>query len=115
MKTKLPKEYSNLPEYNYNIKLANGLYYTINPKFQKLNCKNYSIKPKNDEVTISTLGKFSVINIAVIGRKRVQYLLTTDFVLNEIESIPENNLSSEYKQYLILAKENMKLYNDYIL
>lgn len=70
MKTKLPNEYSNLPEYNYDIKLKNRLYYTLNPKFQKINCKNYSIKPK-DEVTVSTIGIFSIITIEAIGRTKV--------------------------------------------
>lgn len=40
MKTKLPEKYSNFPDYNYDIKLKNRLYYTINPKnFKKLIAK----------------------------------------------------------------------------
>lgn len=113
MKTKLPKEYSNLPEFNYDIKLKTGLYYTINPQLQKMNCKNYSIKPK-DEVTISTLGEFSIITLEAIGRTKVQYLVTAELDLNRIESVPERNLLDEYKQYLILAKENMKFYKEFV-
>ncbi|SDS35658.1 hypothetical protein SAMN04488553_2070 [Gramella sp. MAR_2010_147] len=36
MYTKLPDCDINIAEYNYNIKLAKGLYYTTNKKFLKL-------------------------------------------------------------------------------
>ncbi|WP_289022009.1 hypothetical protein [uncultured Salegentibacter sp.] len=113
MKTKLPKEYSNLPEYNYDVKLKNGLYYTISPKLQKLNCKNYSIKPE-DEVTISAIGKFAIITIVAIGRTKVQYLVKTGFNIKELDSIPERNLPSDYNQYIILALESIQMYNQLV-
>ncbi len=114
MKTKLPKEYSNFPDYNYDVKLKNGFYYTINPKFQKLNFKNYSIKAI-DEVTISTIGKFAIITIEAIGRTKVQYLITTDFDEKELIFIPERNLPEDYIQYITMALHSISLYREYIL
>lgn len=114
MKTKLPEEYSNLPEYNYDIKLKDGLYYTLNPKLQKLNCKNYSIKPK-DEVTISTIGKFAIVTLEAMGRKKVQYLVKIDFDKKDLTTIPERNLPEDYINYLIMASESISLYNELIL
>ena len=114
MKTRLPEEYSNLPEYNYDIKLVNGLYYTINSKFQKLNCKNYSIKPK-DEVTISAMGKFAIVTLEALGRKKVQYLVKIDFNQNDLIRIPERNIPRDYVNYIIMAQESIRLYNEMVL
>ncbi len=114
MKTKLPAGYSNLPEYNYDIKLKNGLYYTINPKFQKMNCRNYSIKPK-DEVTISTIGKFAIITLEALGRKKVQYLVKIEFEKKDLSTIPERNLPEDYVNYLIMAQESISLYNELLI
>lgn len=113
MKTKLPEEYSNLPEYNYDIKLKNGLYYTRNTKLQKLNCKNYSIKPK-DEVTISAMGKYAILTLEALGRSKVQYLVKIGFNTKNLDSIPERNLPSDYNQYIIMAIESIQLYNKVI-
>lgn len=114
MKTILPQPYNNLPEYNYDVKLSEGLYNTLSPKFLKLNSKNYSIKPK-DEVTISTIGKFSIITIEAIGRSKVQYLVTIGFDKKDQDSIPERNLPSDYIKYIVLAKDNITIYNELIL
>lgn len=62
MKTKLPKQNSNLTEFNYDVKLIKGLFFAISQKLVNLNCKNYLII-KREEITIKTTNEFSILTI----------------------------------------------------
>ncbi|MBE7641524.1 hypothetical protein GUB10_14380 [Salegentibacter sp. BLCTC] len=79
-----------------------------------MNCKNYSIKPK-DEVTISTIGEFAIITLEALGRKKVQYLVKVQSAKKDLKMIPERNLPEDYANYIIMALESISLYNEIVL
>lgn len=109
MKTKLPAGYSNLPEYNFEFKIAAGLYFTLNAKMIKINCKNYSITSK-DEITIRATDEFSILTIRTARNKGAQYLITKEIEILEIGKIPERYLPEEFKNYINLALKSIEDY-----
>ena len=110
MKFKLPNRYKNLSEYNYQFKLLEGLYFTLDLKMIKLNCKNYSIT-NTDEVTIQAIDKFSILTIRASRNSRAQYLITKKLKVTEMIKIPERYLPENFKEYLILALKSIEDYD----
>ena len=110
MKTKLPHPYSNLDKFNYDLKLANGLYFTINPKLIKLNYKNYSIISK-EEITFCTNSKISIISIRASIDKKIQYLVTKDIFIKEIYYLSFEFLPEDFRDYILIAYESIMQYD----
>ncbi len=110
MKTKLPKQYSNLVEYNYEFKLTEGLYFTLDSKMIKTNCKNYSIK-NTDEITIQSTDEFAILTLGTSKNRRAQYLITKKIKTFEMENMPEKYLPEEFKEYIKLALKNVEDFN----
>jgi len=109
MKNKLPAGYSNLPEYNFEFKITAGLYFTLNAKMIKINCKNYSITSK-DEINIRATDEFSILTIRISRNKGAQYLITKEIETSEMDKIPERYLPEEFKNYIKLALKSIEDY-----
>ncbi len=110
MKTKLPNQYSNLVEYNYEFKLTEGLYFTLNAKMIKMNCKNYSITSK-DEITIQATNEFSILTIRTSRNMGAQYLITKKIKTIEMDKIPERYLPEDFKEYIRLSARSIEDYD----
>lgn len=111
MKIKLPKQYSNLIEYNYNFKINSGIYFTLDLTLIKENCKNYMIQG-TDEITIKSTNEFSILTIRFSRKKRVQYSITKKLNKNELEKIPIRYLPEDFKEYILLCLISMENYNE---
>lgn len=109
MKTKLPHPYNNLSKFNYDLKLANGLYCTINPKLVKLNYKNFSIISK-EEITFHTNRKFSIISIRSSKDKKIQYFVTKEFYKERLKMISYQFLPEDFREYVLIALESIMQY-----
>ncbi len=109
MKTKLPHPYNNLSKFNYDLKLANGLYFTINPKLLKLNYKNFSITSM-EEITFCTNSKFSIISIRSSSDKKIQYLVTEDISKEDINSLSYEFIPEDFRDYILIAYESIIQY-----
>lgn len=106
MKTKLPHPYKNFSKFNYDLKLANGLYFSINPKLIKLNYKNFSITSK-EEITFSTNKKFSIISIRASRDKKIQYLVTHEICIEKLNFVSEIFLPDDFRDYILIANESI--------
>lgn len=111
MKTKLPNQYSNLIEYNYNFKINSGLYFTIDLKLIKENCKNYMIKG-TDAITIKSTDEFSILTIRLSRRERLQYLITKEINRLQLDKTPDKYLPESFKEYIFLSLETMKNFSE---
>ncbi len=109
MKTTLPQPYNNLCKYNYDLKLINGLYFTINPKLIKLNYKNFSINCK-EEITFCTNNKFSIISIRASIDKKIQYLVTTDIYIKDMNFLSYEFLPKNFRDYILIAQKSIADY-----
>lgn len=110
MKTKLPNQYSNLIKYNYEFKLTEGLYFTLNSKMIKINCKNYSIT-STEEITIQATNEFSILTIRTSRNNGAQYLITKEIKTSKMDKISERYLPEDFKEYLKLALRSIKDYD----
>lgn len=109
MKTKLPHPYNHLSKFNYDLKLANGLYFTINPKLLKLNYKNFAITSK-EEITFCTNSKFSIISIRASRDKKIQYLVTKELFIEKLNPISDEFLPEDFRNYILIAYESIIQY-----
>jgi len=109
MKAKLPQPYSNLSEFNYDLKLANGLFFTINSKLIKQNYKDFSINSK-EEITFCTNSKFSIISIRSSRDKKIQYFVTKEFDKKGFQMISDQCLPEDFRDYILIAYESIIKY-----
>ncbi len=111
MKTKLPERHKNFAQYNYDYKLAQGLYVSIGLKLIKFNCKNYQIN-STGEITISTTDEFSIVTIRASRKERTQYLITNELSKFQLDKIANRYLPDDFKEYILLGLESIHNFDE---
>jgi hypothetical protein len=99
----------NIIDYLIDGIVIDGLYFTADFKRVTANCKNFDIEieePKSENIVSTKVSKrdnISILTLKFDSENQVQYLIGNDMKPNKLCSIPEEELSTDFKDMIMQA------------
>ncbi len=99
----------NIIDYLIDGIVIDGLYFTTDFKKVTANCKNFDIEidqPKSENIVSTKVSKrdnISILTLKFDSENQAQYLIGNDMKPNKLYSIPENELSTDFKDMIMQA------------